>query len=196
MRLGDSIIKTILTTDYTKRKLNKLVLFFTTLFVRSSVNAIVAALLYYDNVYIDFIIQTFLSIFIVLKTDAIYKAVRKYENEIFQMSCYFIDNYSEKNFRRWKKNVILTSCLFFIVYLYIVPITSNSLMVSTLQFLICYFVADEVEHRNGLIIDTYNKIMDRHRVKVYQKGDIMIIDNYEMHEIPDCEIREDFMILS
>ena len=182
MRLGDSILKTILTTDYTKRKLNKLVLFLATLLARFLINTIIALLIYYDKIYIDFVIQKSLSVCIVLKTNIIYEAVRKYEPDILKLSCYFIDNYSPEKFRIWKRNVVLTLCSFLIIYLYCVPITSNLMIAYIVQFLICYFIVDGIENKNGLIIDTYNKIMDRPNVRIYQQSDIIIIDDYVIHK--------------
>jgi len=192
--IGDAIIKTLLTIDYTKRKLNHITLFFATLFARSIVNLIISSIFYVDIFFIDFTIEILLSIFLVLKTNIIFNFVKKYNSELYSVSSYLIDNYSVDNFRKWKKYCVVCISVFLIFYLMIYEITSLLLIQYIFQFLICYFIVDNIENKNGFIFNFYDKIKEKNSVKIYKKDDIIIIDEYKKPNDSETILVEDFFV--
>ena len=179
---GDAIIKTLLTTYYTKKRINHLLLFGITLLCRSIINFLMCFIIYTDIWGINFTIQILIGIILVLKTNYIYFFVKKYETETFNIASYLVSNYSPDNFRKWKKGVVIVVSMFYIIYLRFVPITSDILIEYIMQFLICYLIVDNIENNNGIIFDIYNKVLDKKYVRVYKKADIIFIDNYNPNE--------------
>ena len=184
--IGDSMIKTLLTSDFTKRKLNKLTLLCMTLIVRSIINLFLTSLTYSGIIYIDFVLEILISIFLVLKTNQILQLLKTYEKDILSVSSYFIDNYTPENFRTWKKYIVLFFSTYYIIYLLIYPIDSRILILYIVQFLICYFIVENIENRAGLIFDAYHKITE---INYAKKDDIVIVDNeYENINVDDFVI--------
>ena len=182
--IGDSMIKTLLTSDFTKRKLNKLTLLCMTLIVRSIINLFLTSLTYSGIIYIDFVLEILISILLVLKTNQILQLLKIYERNMLKMSSYFIDNYTPENFRTWKKYIVLFFSTYYIIYLLIYPIDSRILIRYIVQFLICYFIVDNIENRTGLIFDAYHKIT---KINYAKKDDIVIVDD-EYENINDFVI--------
>ncbi len=184
--IGDSIIKTLITTDYTKRKLNHLILFCVTLIIRSIINGIISYIIFTNIIYVDFVLQILLSIFFLLKTNRIYNYILKYRKKSLYVSHYLIDTYSPEQFRKWKKHVVLFMSSYCIIYLLIFSITSTIVITYIIQFLICYFIVDNIENRDGMIFNTFSKvdnyIMNKRMVRIYKKGDVIIIDNYKDYD--------------
>ncbi len=181
---GDIFIKTLITTDYTKRKLNNIILFSITLLIRLFITMILCCVIYADIIYIDFFIYMAIYIAIVFKTKWIYYIVKKYDCETLTLTSYLIDNYTPENFRRWKKYIILTFSIYFIIYFLIFETTSTLLIIYIVQYLICYFIVDSIENKNGIMINTFNKIMDIRSCRVYRKCDMVIIEDYkEEHDM-------------
>jgi len=176
--IGDSVIKTLLTTDYTIKKLNILTIYIITLIIRSILISFIIFLITTGIFYVDFISTILVSIIIILKTQFISYIVLKYEDEIFKLSDYLIKNYNHQNFRKWKKLIVLFICFYYIIYLLLYPVNSNVLIQYIIQFLICYFIVDNIENRNGLLFDTYTKIVDKRYMRFKKLGDITIIENY------------------
>lgn len=175
---GDAIIKTLITTGYTKKRINYLILFLLTLLIRTLINSFLIFIIYTDIWPVDFLIQVVLSILLVLKTNWIYFVVEKYKNESMKIADFLIDHYTPENFRVWKKKIIVCICVYFIIYFWFVSINSLIMIEYITQFLICYFVVDNIENKNGLLFDIYNKALDKRYVKVIKKDDLVIIDNY------------------
>lgn len=177
--IGDAIIKTIVTTDYTKKKLNKLIIFILTFIFRSFINTVAINILCTGVIYIDSLINIFLSIIFILNTNTFLQYIELHKNYTLLISSYLIENYSPENFRKWKKYVVVVLCIIMIVYLMIFEITSKLLIQSIIEFLICYFIVDTIENKNGFIYERYTYAFTKKSFKVYKKGDIFIIDDYK-----------------
>lgn len=187
---GNMILKTLISTDYTKRKLATIFLFGGTVIVRSILNTMLAIFFETKFIYIDFFVQIFLSVSLVLHTDHIYKIVERVEPEAIELATYVIDNYTPENFRRWKKWIVIPTCLYLILFFSIFETTSVILIQYVLQFLICYYIIDNIENRSGLLVDVYDYTVKK-PFKIRRKADMIIIEEYQKPENESCVIELD-----
>ena len=182
--ITDVILLSLLRTDFSKQKFNKVILFGITITIRYMICSLFSFLFYlYINFYVNLFLDIMISIIFVMNTDKIYKIVGKYEEETLFMSNYFIDNYNYENFRIWKKYLIIVISFYYIIYYAIFPITSQIMIIYIIQSLICYLIVDNLENKNGLLYDIYNKVMDYKYVKTKLLESPTIIDNYNEKEI-------------
>lgn len=197
--ISDAIIKTCLSIDYTKRKINKLFMYIITLVLRFLCNLAVTSIVYTGNFWIDFPLEIAIGVIFILYTPKFYTIVTRYKSDILELSRYLIDNYNEENFRLWKLYVVFPTATFTIAYLCLFEITSFLLIQYIVQFLLCYLIVDNIENREGILVDAYNAFRYTRNVKIYDKQDIVFIENYkepqlEFNDTNKCDI-EDFQVL-
>lgn len=140
----DQIFQSLVKTRYAKRQFSLILSLAITLMVRWHIKIIFACLFQFHPI-IDFIFQILLSIILVFKNNWIRNLVNRFQGEIYALSRYLINNYTPEHYRIWKRNATVGMCLYFIVHLMFVQITSAMLIEQILQFLISYFIIDGVE---------------------------------------------------
>lgn len=140
----DQIFQSLVKTRYAKGQFSIILSLVITLIIRLHIKLIFACILQFHPV-IDFILQVILSVILVFKTNWIRNLVNRFRGEIYALSRYLINNYSPENYRIWKRNSTVGLCIYLIVHLLLVEITSAILIEQILQFLISYFIVDGIE---------------------------------------------------
>jgi hypothetical protein len=144
----DQILRSIVKTTYAKQKLSGIVLMLLTVLVRLHVDAILSLMINFNNIYIDFWIQIFISIILVIKSGWIYKIVEKFDREVYGMTRYLVNNYSDVNYRQWKAKTTFLICVYLVIYLSFVEINSTLLRIYIIQYLICYIIIEIIERKS------------------------------------------------
>lgn len=189
-KLSDKFIKTLLTANYTKNKINELTVNGIVILVRSILVSILSFMVCTNYIFIDLLTSTIISISLILNTKYIFFAVSRYEKDILKISTYFIENYSEENFRKWKKIIVVPFCIYHIIYLLIYPIDSFILILYILQFLLSYFIVDNIENRNGKLYDLYKIVYQKLFLKTKIFDTAKVYEDYN-EELRDFEIIDD-----
>jgi hypothetical protein len=146
----DQILRAIVKTTYAKKKLNTILLMLMTIIARLHIDAIFSMIFHYNNIYIDFWVQILISILLVIKSGWIFELVKKFDEEIYMMTRYLVNNYSEANYIVWKRKATFVICFYLIIYLHLVNITSQVLILYVVQYLICYIVIEIIEKRHQM----------------------------------------------
>ena len=144
---SDQILRSIVKTTYAKKKASLLLLMILTVILKIHVDAILSIIFNTGYFYIDFCIQIIISVILVIKSGWIYKIVEKFDSEVYLLTRYLINNYTESNYRKWKKNVTLVICIYLIIYLSVIEINSNMLRTYIIQYMICYFIIEFIEKK-------------------------------------------------
>jgi len=118
-----------------------------TVVARLHIDAILAMIINFNNIYIDFWVQIFISVILVLKSGWIYQIVEKFDKEVYSLTRYIINNFTEDNYRRWKRNITFVICSYLLIYLSFVEINSNILRIYILQYMICYMMIEVIERK-------------------------------------------------
>ena len=97
-----------------------------------------------------------------------------HKHQFYLLTRYFVNNYTPERYRNWKKYGMLVLSFYLILIFCIVDITSNLLIIYTVQNLIIYFIIDIIEH------DKFMKFIDsiNNKPKHVIYGELNIIDDY------------------
>ncbi len=144
---SDQILRSLVKTTYAKKKLNILSLMIVTIIVRLHVDALLGMILSTGNFYLDFWIQIFISVGLVIKCGWIYQIVERFDRDIYSVTRYLVNNYSDDNYRKWKRYVTFTICLYLVAYFSMVEVKSQVIKVHIIQYLICYVMIEMIERR-------------------------------------------------
>ena len=140
----DQIFDSLIRTRYAKKQFSLILAMLFTFFIRWHIKMLFVFIFPIHPV-IDFFLQTLLSVLLVLKSGWIHNIVNRFQSEIYALSRYLINNYTPENYRVWKRNTTVGVCIYIIIQLLFVEVTSMLLIEYVLQFLSCYFVVDGIE---------------------------------------------------
>ena len=169
----NKIIRSIIVSSYVKKKMNVLTMMLATVLLRTFVCSLICFVVSY-NIYVDFFLHSTIAVIVVLKSSIIYNILKRYEDIFLKMTQYFITNYTPKNYRKWKRTITLITSIYIIVLLYISQITSNIMITYILQYLLSYFIIDQIEQEKvSKIIRDFNE-----KPTSAIHGSINIIDDY------------------
>jgi len=140
----DQIFQSIVKTRYAKGQFSIILSSIITLIIRWHIKLIFSCIFQFHPV-IDFLLQVILSVILVFKTNWIRNLVNRFRSEIYALSRYLINSYTPENYRIWKRNSTVVLCIYLIVHLLLVEITSAILIEQIIQFLISYFIIDGIE---------------------------------------------------
>jgi len=142
----DQIFDSLIKTRYAKKQFSLILAMLFTFFIRWHIKMLFV-FLFQTHPIIDFFLQIFLSVLLVLKSGWIHNIVSRFQSEIYALSRYLINNYSPQNYRVWKRNATVGGCLYIIIQLLFIEVTSILLIEYVLQFLLCYLIVDGIEQR-------------------------------------------------
>lgn len=167
--ISDKIIK----TKYIKRKINVLLMSFITLIIRLLICSLLCMIFTY-NQYVDFFLHSGISIVLCINTNNIYKIVENKNQYFYSITRYCINNYSNENYRRWKRNVTVSVSFLIIIYLLLIEITNTIMMIYIIQYLLIYFIVDIID--NNKFSNIVENIKQKQFTVLHDK--LTIIDKY------------------
>ena len=174
---GDHLVKSVVATNYVKQKLSTLVVAFLTVLIRMHVTTIICWFTS-TNIYVDFFIHGAISVLLVLNSNWIYKSLLRYEKEILVFTTHVINNYSPQNYRYWKRIITVGIALYFILILLVVEVTNFMLISYIVQYLLCFFVVEQVEQKKIQKLVTMFKNRSENKTERIIYGKINIVDDY------------------
>ena len=143
----DQIFDSLIKTRYAKKQFSLILAMIITFFIRWNIKTFFSYMIQTHTI-VDFFIQVLLSVLLVLKSGWIHNIVTRFQTEIYALSRYLINNYTPQNFRIWKRNVTLGICIYIIIQLLFIEVTSALLIEYVLEFLLSYFIVDGIEQGN------------------------------------------------
>ncbi len=138
----EKVLWTLLKSSFSKRSFCYLLISLTTLIVRSHIDGILAYILSTQYSFINFFIRIFVSTFLIVKSKYIYDVVQRYEPEFYNLVRYLINNYNDKNFKRWKRNVNLTICGYIYFGTFFLNFSNETIRQTIIEYIICYFLIE------------------------------------------------------
>ena len=168
----DQVARMFFTSRFAKSKINILVVMLVTVFVRFLFISLVC-MLFSINLWVDFFLHSIITILIILNSDMIQEIVMTRKAFFYKITRHLINNYSEKNFRIWKRNttIVISGTIIFILML--VELSSFMMIYYIIQNLFIYFIIDQIETRK--IHNFVNEIKDKPKPTKFKK--IEVIEN-------------------
>lgn len=156
----EKILWTLIKSSFSKSSLCNLLMSLTALIIRVHLDSICSLLLttnlldnlcfpktvldlcFDGSVILNFIIRTCVSCCMVINGQYLYNIVCRYEPEFYKITQYFINNYTEDNFKKWKRNITLIICMYLYLITFLIEITKQSVRILIIEYIICYFLID------------------------------------------------------
>ena len=152
-------IKKFMKTKFMKKKMNSVLISIVSFIIRLHINSLLCYVINFDMFYLDFVIQIFISILTTISDSLCFNILYLYNKKFYEITRYFINNYTEENIERWVRNVVLGINFYFMLILYFVNINSKLLIIYSIQYLICFFIIDYFEKEKYIsIYNFYNKL--------------------------------------
>ena len=177
----DQVIKSVMATAYAKKRFNSVLMNLVSVLIRVHLTYI-CCMLITINIYVDFILHSIISIVLVLKTHWVLNVVKTQEKMFLVLIDYLIKNYTPARYRTWKRIITLTISVYMVVLLTLFPVNSHILIVCILQYVMCFFVIDQIEENK------YNILIERFKTRekkiMYEK--VNVVENY-IDSFPETE---------
>jgi hypothetical protein len=158
----EKVIWTLLKSSFTKKSFCYLLISLSTIILRIHVDSIIAFLLTTPSNTLNFIIRMIISTILILNTKYFYDIIQRYEPEYYSIVRYLINNYNDKNFKKWKKKANIFICIYIFLLTFIIDITNNNVRQMIIEYILCYYIIETYENyiNGNLYLQTHNKIYE------------------------------------
>lgn len=177
----EKVLWSIARTSFSKKAFCYLLIGLTSLTVRTHVDAMIAFLLNSPYWYLNFVIHIAVSSFLIINSKYFYDVVQRYEPEFYSLVRYLINNYTEQNFKRWKRKFNISLCIYAYLLTFILDLSNNSIRMIIIEYMTCYFLLEIYEKYNNGNFKNQNKEFE------FMKDDIIKTELKES-EIYDPEL--------
>lgn len=144
----EQIIWAILKSSFTLNTFTYLLVSIIAIILRTHIDIVMAWCTSTNIFYLDIIIRLLISSMLVINSKYTFNMVYKYKPELYNVVEELVNNYTEENFKRWRRYVVLFLCVYFYFASYIVTISNESVRQMIIEFIICYHLVELFEHRN------------------------------------------------
>lgn len=141
----DLLFATIVNSKFTRRKLNLVLVFALSFFVRNIIDLLVYLVIRTGYPIVDFLMSVCVTISVILLSPYIEDSIGRYEVELQALTNKLVDNYTFEQYKKWRKRAVFSTCMFLLVFLYFVEVTSAWLMVSIVHFLITTYALEKID---------------------------------------------------
>ena len=143
------LLSLIVNSQFARNGLVILLLYLVTALVRFHLSIVLCIVLTLNNPF-DVVSPVIISVLLSMASDTLFKYVETHRPFYETIVEYVITNYSEENFIRWKRMVLISICVYVLFILLTVQIDNYYLFVSIVQtiasFLICDFLEQKMPH--------------------------------------------------
>ena len=115
--------------------------------IKMHINSIICFIITTNINILDFTLQLLVSILLYYYGNIFNEIVYIYNKKFYRITNYFIDNYSTNNLDIWKKKAVLSINLYLIVLLYFINVTSNILIVYSIQYTFYLLILDYINNK-------------------------------------------------
>ena len=171
---GDQMIRTFITSKFAKTKINTLFIMFCTIILRNILCIIFCIAFATGNYYGDFFLHSLISILCLFSSTFIYDGLMGKKERFYQITRYYINNYTPSRYRKWKRNIILPIALSAIFGSYFYEINSADIRYMIWQSLFIYFIMDIIEHNKLQFVSDYLYEKQKKMPKEIVKKEIVV----------------------
>src|SRR5665647_66379 len=143
---ANNLLYRLCKTTYVKKTFNSGLIIILAFVFRTLIYAILSLIMVFNNVYIDFIVQCSLSIYLCTKNSGIQLIIEYFEPQLYAMTRYAINNYSNDNYNKWKNVSIFSTLILCYIYFMFVEINSALIRLYLLEYMVCYTYLDIYEN--------------------------------------------------
>ena len=144
----EQIIWTILKSSFTINTFTYILVSIIALVLRTHIDIIMAWCMNTDMFYLDVVIRLVVSSMLVVNSKYTFDMIHRYKPELYKFVDNLVNTYTEDNFKRWRRFIVLTLCSYFYLASYIVTISNESVRQMIIEFILCYHLVEIYERYN------------------------------------------------
>lgn len=144
----EQLIWAIFRSSFSKDTFCYILISILAIILRTHIDIILAWCLSTNLEYLNIVIRLGVSSMLVINSKYTYDMVHRYKPELYKYIEYLIDNYNEENFKRWKKYLVVSVCVYFYLASYIIEISNASVRMMIIEFLLCYHIIESYDRYN------------------------------------------------
>lgn len=144
----EQIMWAVLKSSFTLNTFTYFLMSIIAIVLRTHIDMIVTYIVSTNIFYIDIIIRLCVSTILVINSKHTFDIVHKYKPELYKIVEKLINNYTEENFKTWRRYIVLIACAYFYFASYIITISNESVRQMIIEFIICYHLVEIFERRN------------------------------------------------
>jgi len=192
MSVGESVLKKIITSSVANDKATVLVLNAVSVILRIHIVSVICwfftigSTIFYIRI-LNVALHCTVSILFTLYTNIFYNVMNTFYAQFYEITKFFLNNYSPQKFRKWKLLLVLSTSVYFIILLQFIEINNETIKITIIEYLISYTIVDQLEQRN--IQKLIKSWSNKPKKVVY--GEINVIENFGTlipEQIPETEI--------
>lgn len=145
--IGNQILSSVVVSKFAKDKMTTLVLYVIVAVLRAHILALICCMVSI-NPYVDFIVSIFLSVLSVIYSNILYIFAENFRPYVYMIVRHSVNNYTPQNFRKWKIFGITFVCMYAIIILQFIELTSPIIIMYLVQYMITYFTVDVIDQNN------------------------------------------------
>lgn len=158
----NNILYKLCKTTYAKKTFNSAFIIILAFIFRTLLYGLLSLIFIFNNVYVDFIVQCILSIYLCTQNGKIQLAVEYFEPQLYAITKYTINNYSNDNYNKWKNVAIFSGLMLSYIYFMFVEINSALIRLYLLEYLVCYVYLDIYENPGSAIKKSIVNYIEKH----------------------------------
>lgn len=180
---GDYIFYQLISTEFVKKKLVGILISLSSnilcLQISTGISKIISI-----HPFIDPISEVVISIICSLNIHIFYNFLQRYTPEYRKIAIYLLQNYNIENYLWWKKIIVLSFSTYICILLLFVEITNKLIYRYIFQYIICFFIIEQIENGN---IKNYFKFNKYPKIKKC-KTKPQMIDSYSVSTCVNTDI--------
>lgn len=146
LKIEDHLLTMLVNSKFARDGLTTVTTYLITALVRLHISAVVCSLIYFNN-WFDYVFPILVGVGLITISNTLFQYIETHEESWEYWVNYFIDEYSEKNFIRWKRNFQLVLCVYVFILLLLTEITNYLIFVWTVQAMIISLIGDLIEQK-------------------------------------------------
>jgi len=144
----EQIIWAILKSSFTLNTFTYFLVSILAIILRTHIDIIMAWCMSTNLFYFDIVIRLMVSSMLVINSKYTFDMVYRYKPELYKIVEGLVNNYTEENFKRWRRYVVLSVCAYFYLASYIITISNESVRMMIIEFILCYHLVELFERKN------------------------------------------------
>lgn len=182
LKIEDRLVSMLVHSQFARDGLTTVTTYLITALVRLHISAIICSIIYWNN-WFDLVFPILVGVSLLLISGTMFQYIETHKSQYEYWINYFIENYTAKDFIRWKRNFQLVLCCYVFILLGLVQITNQWILIATIQTMIISLIGDIFEQKIPHYY--YNKWWYGAKI-VKHIEPVTIVDNYReaIVEIP------------
>jgi hypothetical protein len=147
----NQLVYQIIKTRAAKRTINSAIIMILSFLIRTILYSILALIIMFDNIYIDFFTQCGISILLCSYSYYIQAFTERFDDDLYLITRNIINNFTMEKYKKWQKYITISALIISFIYFWFIEINSAIIRIYIMQYAVCFFFFDVKENKEHYI---------------------------------------------